>query len=127
MEGKISLSDGEWKLMNLLWAHAPRTITELVRAEADDTRWSKHTIITMLGRLEEKGAVRHEEGPRAKRFYPAVEQGAAAMAATEAFLERVYGGSLGLMMGAMVRGGNLSRSELNELYLLLREAEERRR
>ena len=50
MEGKIHLSDGEWKLMNLLWDRAPQTITELIRALASDTGWSKHTVIKMLSR-----------------------------------------------------------------------------
>ena len=58
----VNLSDNEWKLMNLLWADAPRTITELVYQLKEDTGWSKHTVISMLSRLEAKGAVRHEEG-----------------------------------------------------------------
>ena len=65
---KITLSDGEWKLMNRLWDDAPRTITELVAALREETGWSKNTVITMLGRLEAKGAVRHEEGQRAKLY-----------------------------------------------------------
>ena len=64
----VNLSDNEWKLMNLLWADAPRTITELVYQLKEDTGWSKHTVISMLSRLEAKGAVRHEEGARAKQF-----------------------------------------------------------
>ena len=62
----VSLSDGEWKLMNRLWEHAPRTITELTAALREETGWSKNTIITMLSRLEAKGAVTHTEGQRAK-------------------------------------------------------------
>ena len=65
-----NLSDGEWKLMNRLWAHSPRTITELTAELKEETGWGKNTIITMLGRLEAKGAVRHEEGARAKRYFP---------------------------------------------------------
>lgn len=70
----VNLSDNEWKLMNLLWADAPRTITELVYQLKEDTGWSKHTVISMLSRLEAKGAVRHEEGARAKQFYPAIDR-----------------------------------------------------
>jgi len=123
-EENIVLSPGEWKLINLLWAHSPRTITQMVRALTDDTGWSKYTVIKMLQRMEEKGAVRHEEGGPAKAFFPVLAQQAAELTETEAFLDRVYGGSLGLMMSVMVRGGQLSRSELNEIYLLLRETEE---
>ena len=71
----VELSAGEWKLMNQLWQNRPPgTITQLVADLADDTGWSKHTVITMLNRLEAKGAVRHEEGGRAKEYYPAVKR-----------------------------------------------------
>ena len=55
---KLNLSDSEWKLMNRLWSDAPMTITELTAAMRDETGWSKNTVITMLSRLESKGAVR---------------------------------------------------------------------
>ena len=46
---------------------------QLVEQLREDTGWSKHTVITMLSRLEAKGAVRHEEGERAKQFYPILD------------------------------------------------------
>lgn len=78
-----NLTDAEWKLMHRLWETAPQTITQLTAALREETGWEKHTVITMLSRLEAKGAVRHEEGARAKQFSPAVKQGDAARAETE--------------------------------------------
>lgn len=120
---KINLSDGEWKLMNRLWEHAPRTITELTAALKEETGWSKNTIITMLARLEAKGAVRHETGERAKQYYPAVDRKDAARAETESFLGKVYGGSLGLMMSAMVESRQLTEADIAELTAILEKAE----
>ena len=65
----IPLSDGEWKLMNQLWGKSPATITQLTERLAPETGWTKHTIITMLSRLEKKGAVAHRENGRAKEFW----------------------------------------------------------
>ena len=65
---QVNLSDSEWKLMNRLWEQSPRTIMELTASLKEDTGWSKNTVITMLARLEAKGAVRHEEGGRAPRW-----------------------------------------------------------
>ena len=121
---KITLSDGEWKLMNRLWDHAPRTITELVAALREETGWSKNTVITMLGRLEAKGAVRHEEGLRAKQYYPLIRREDAAWAETESFLSRVYGGSLGLMMSAMVDSHALTEEDIAQLSAILDKAKE---
>ena len=119
---KIDLSNSEWKLMNRLWQNAPMTITELTAALREDTGWSKNTVITMLSRLEAKGAVTHDEGGRAKRYFPAVDREDAAAAETESFLSRVYGGSLGLMMSAMVESRQLTEADIAELSAILERA-----
>ena len=122
---KIHLSDGEWKLMDRLWEDGPATITQLTRALEGETGWSKHTIITMLSRLEAKGAVRHEEGARAKAYYPAVDRETAARAETESFLGKVYGGSLGLLVSAMVESRALTEEDLAELSAILEKGGEK--
>ncbi len=119
---KVNLSDSEWKLMRRLWERSPRTITELTAALQEETGWGKHTVITMLSRLEAKGAVRHEEGQRAKQYYPSLRQADAARAETESFLSKVYGGSLGLMMSAMVESRQLTEADIAELSAILEQA-----
>ena len=43
---------------------------------------------------------------------------------TRGFLQKVYGGSIGLMMHAMVEENALSQEELDQLYTILQKAEE---
>lgn len=119
---KLNLSDSEWKLMRRLWERSPMTIMELTAALKDETGWSKNTVITMLSRLEAKGAVRYEAGVRAKRYFPAVDQSDAAQAETASFLGKVYGGSLGLMVNAMVESRQLTEEDLEELSAILEKA-----
>lgn len=119
---KINLSDSEWKLMNRLWDRAPMTITELTAALREDTGWTKNTIITMLSRLEAKGAVRYEEGGRAKQYFPTVDREDAARAETESFLSKVYGGSLGLMVSNLVESHALTEADIAELSAILEKA-----
>jgi len=121
---RINLSDGEWNIMNVLWEGAPMTIMQLTAALKESTGWSKHTIITMLGRMESKGAVRYENGVRAKQYYPAVERAETVLGETESFLGKVYSGSLGLMVNTMVERNSLSKKEIDELYAILKRAEE---
>ena len=119
---KINLSDSEWKLMNRLWDRSPMTITELTAALREDTGWSKNTVITMLSRLEAKGAVRYEEGGRAKQYFPTVDREDAARAETESFLSKVYGGSLGLMVSNLVESHALTEADIAELSAILEKA-----
>lgn len=120
-EKSINLSDSEWKLMNRLW-QKPMTIMELTGALKDETGWGKNTVITMLSRLENKGAVRCVQESRAKRYFPVLEQKDAARMETENFLGKVYGGSLGLMMSAMVESQGLSKDDIAELSAILEKA-----
>ncbi len=122
MEKKINLSDSEWKLMKRLWERSPMTIMELTAALRTETGWAKNTVITMLSRLKAKGAVKCEQGERAKRYYPLLEQKDAARAETENFLGKVYGGSLGMMMSAMVESKGLTERDIAELSAILERA-----
>ena len=120
--GKVSLSDGEWKIMNSLWESGESTITELTASLENETGWDKHIIITMLGRMEKKEAVEHRQGGRAKFFYPLVSREEVSMQETRGFLEKVYRGSLGMMVNAMVADQALSEQEIQELYDILEQA-----
>lgn len=121
----MNLSANEWKLMNYLWENAPLTITELTASLKSDPGWSKNTIITMLSRLENKGAVRYESGKRARAYYPAIEKSDAEQAEAESFLDKVFGGSLGLMVNAMVQSRALTKPELDELLQILENARDK--
>ena len=121
---KLSLSDGEWKIMNLLWDRAPRTVPELVEALRDETGWTRATINMMLRRLTDYGAVRFEEGERARQFYPVIDRADTTALETERFLDRVYGGSLGLLLTAMTAQRALTREEREALQAILDAAEE---
>lgn len=122
MDQTISLSPSEWRLMDLLWEESPRTVTQLLHISQREIGWSKATILTMLSRLEAKGAVTHEEGGRAKRYVPLLRREDAARAETENFLSKVYGGSLGLMMSAMAQSKALTEEDIAELSAILERA-----
>ena len=123
----VSLSDGEWKIMNWLWESEGRTITELTAALQEETAWDKHIIITMLNRMENKGAVAHRKVGRAKVFYPIVPRGEVSMQETRGFLQKVYRGSLGMMLNAMVEDKALSAEEIEELYDILEQAKQKKK
>ncbi len=122
MEKQSNLSAGEWKLMKQLWTRSPMTVRELTDAMREETNWTRNTIITMLSRLEAKGAVRCQEGGRAKLYDPALDRRDAARAETESFLGRVYGGSVGSMMSAMVESRQLTAEDIAELSAILEKA-----
>lgn len=122
---KIQLSDAEWKIMNRLWETPGRTIRQLTQELDGETGWDKHTIITLLGRIEKKGAVLYRQNGRAKEFYPIVSRREVSREETKNFLEKVYKGSLSLMVHSMVEDKSLSQEEREELYQILKQHEQK--
>ena len=55
------LFDAEYKLMEVLWDHAPINSTQLVAICAEVLDWNKSTTYTVLRKLKNKGMVRHED------------------------------------------------------------------
>ena len=125
-QGSIRLTGSEWSILECLWEESPQTVMQLVSRMAEKTGWAKSTTITTLRRMEEKGLVHCEILGKAKHYTAAVDQEEAEIEETRSFLNRVYRGSVGLMMSAMAERQELSREEIAELYAILQRAEEGR-
>ena len=120
----IKLTGSEWSVLDCLWEESPQTVMQLVAKLGERMGWAKSTTITTLRRMEEKGLVNCETIGKGKSYTPAVEQEQAVISETRSFLDRVYQGSVGLMMSAMARRQELSREEIAQLREILEKAEE---
>lgn len=120
----INLTNSEWYVLDCLWERSPMTVMELVAALGERLGWAKSTTITTLRRMEDKGLVRCTVEGRGKHYVPAVSRDRAVRGETRSFLDKVYQGSVGLMVSALAQDKALSKQEIEELYEILRRAEE---
>ena len=123
MDRKLAVTQTEWSIMELLW-ETPRTLMELVDALGKSIGWSKSTVTTMVRRMTEKDLVAYDTDGRTKLFRAAVVREDVVTQETDSLLERAYNGSLGLMLSTMVNHKQLTKADIDELYAILREAEE---
>ena len=121
MIDKICLSEAEWKVISKLWENESMTITQLTATLKEETGWNKSTVITLLKRMEAKNAVAYTQGERAKHYYALLKHENAKL--SESFLKRIYNGSIGLMINAMIEQNAISDEELQELQEILNRAE----
>lgn len=119
----ITLSEGEWKIMKLLWQKSPRTIGEFVSELQTETGWTKATVFVMLKRLIAKDAVRLDDSGRLHQYYPRISRKDIAPEETESFLSRMYDGSISMMVSALAGRRPLPQEEIRELRRILDEAE----
>ena len=117
----MRLSDSEWKIADCLWDKGSMTITELTKALNPDTGWSKNTVITLLKRMIEKGAVTYVQEVKAKRFCTAIDRTEAEMEETASFLDKVYKGNVGLMISNLIGSEKLTEEQLAELRRIIEE------
>lgn len=122
---QINLTPAEWNIMESLWTKAPQTGRELAESMAETMGWSRSTTLTLLKRLMDKKIVRCSTGGTKNTFSPAVQREDAALQETETFLDRVYQGSLSMMVSALTRRQALPQEEIDELYELLKQMEEK--
>ena len=117
---QVKLTASEWNVMNCLWESSPQTVMQLSGTLERTMGWHRSTTITTLHRMESKGLIRCEPAEEGKRGKAYREQAAAAE--TKSFLDRVYRGSVGLMVSAMARRQSLGAEEIAELRAILDEA-----
>jgi BlaI family penicillinase repressor len=114
------ISETEWEVMKVVWAEAPcsawRIIERLTRA---DPTWHPKTVKAFLNRLVKKKALGFSKEGRAYLYRPLVLEGECVDAASESFLERVFGGSLRPMLAHFVERKKLSAEEIRQLKRLL--------
>ena len=109
--------------MECLWEHSPRTGREITEYLAESAGWTRSTTLTLLSRLEAKGAITSDSESGKKCFRAVLHREDAAMQETEDFLSRVYKGSLSLLVSSITKKKALSKKEINELYAMLKELE----
>ena len=119
LEERTPLTDAEWKIMTLLWEHSPLTMPQITHALEAETGWTKHTVITLLKRMMQKGTVRMEEAEPARRYYPCVEKDKVAREQTQTLLSRLFEGRASLLVSNMVEQGELTDDEVDELMDIL--------
>lgn len=120
----FDLTGAEWNLMECLWESAPRTGREAVEFMKAHVGWSRSTTLTMLRRMTEKGFIEAREQDGLLSYSPLIRRHDAVMRETEGFLNRVYHGSLSLLLSSLTQKQHLTQAEIDELHGILQKAEE---
>jgi BlaI family penicillinase repressor len=117
MSAKISSS--EWEVMDVIWAKAPVTATEVFAGLPKGHGWKQKTVNTFLTRLVEKGALAVDRKERAFSYRARVSREECVRAESATFLEKVFRGATGSLVLHFCEQGNLTQDEIRELEHLL--------
>jgi predicted transcriptional regulator len=107
-----TLTDGELRLMNVLWRSGPSTVLEIQDALEDDLVDS--TIRTLLRILEDKGYVKRRKEGRAFRYHPAVDREETRASVLDHVLRRFFPTPSDLVLSLLQRG-DVDEAELGRI------------
>ena len=119
----VQVTEAEWKIMECLWDHAPQTMGEITATLESATGWTRQTVITLLKRMTEKGAVSMDDSGRAKKYTPLITREEASAEETHKLLNHVFKGKASLLVNQLVDSGNLTEEDLKEILKAMHEME----
>ncbi len=119
------LTPNEWYVMECLWQNPNCTGREAVEFLKKTVGWSRSTTLTMLRRMTEKGMIACREENSLLVYTSLLDREKATCQETDNFLNRVYQGSISMLLSAVTRRSQLTKEELDNLYRILEEVETR--
>lgn len=115
----MKLTESEWKIANCLWENKSMTIAEITEDLSESTGWTRFTVITLLKRMLEKGAVSFVQDGRTKRFSPAIDKSDAEKEEVELLLDKIYNGNAGLLVSHIISSNRLTEEQIEELRKII--------
>lgn len=113
------ISDAEWIVMKVLWEEAPLTAAKIVESVSSTKDWSPKTIHSLISRLVKKGFLGVNKEMPLYEYYPLVDKRDSILDETRSFIQKVYDGSIHLMLANFIKEEKMSEEEIEELERLL--------
>ena len=111
----VQVTEAEWKIMECLWDHAPQAMAEITRTLEPTTGWTRHTVITLLKRLTEKGAVSVENNGYVHLYTPLITKEESSTLETRKLVNRAFSGQPAMLVNNLVDSGDMTVDELQSL------------
>jgi predicted transcriptional regulator len=111
----LILTDGEHRIMEVLWRKGAATVAEVAEALAGKDGTAYTTILTMMRIMRDKGYLRCRKEGRAHVYIPRVNRDTAARKAVRQLLGKFFAGSPGELVLSFLRDEEISLKEIDEL------------
>ncbi len=121
MDGDISLSNADFRLLDIVWETGPIPSPALCRLAQERLGWKRTTTYTVIRRLCEKGCLQSAETVVSAK----IDRETAQRLTGRQVLEQGFHGSLPQFVAAFLDGGAVSAEEARELRQMLEDYERR--
>lgn len=116
------ISEAELEVMKILWELGQATSSQIIDRLTETSEWKPKTIQTLISRLVAKGAIKPERtDSKAFLYLPLVGEDEFRALASKSFLQKVFDGSLNLMVASFIKEDKMTKEEIESLKKLLDE------
>ena len=116
-----TLTDGELRLMRVLWEQGSASVSEVRAALPPPHRLAHNTVLTELGILERKGYVRHTKNGRAFVYQAVVDRERVRRNAVQRLVSQLFDGSPGSLAVSVLEHEQVDEAEIASIRRLLDE------
>jgi len=118
----LTLTDGELRLMRVLWDRGEASVGAVVEALKSGPKPAYNTVLTLLRIMEKKGYVTHRKDGRAFIFLPAIGRADASRSALRTLVNSFFDGSPRALMLNLLEDAELSPEALRQLKARIEKA-----
>ncbi|MBP1993166.1 BlaI/MecI/CopY family transcriptional regulator [Paenibacillus eucommiae] len=111
----MQITKAEMEIMQVVWASGSRITTKEIAEKLPDKKTT--TIITLAGRLIDKGALHAAKLGRSHAFeyWAAISEQEYQKMQTQSFVRSIHNGSAKSLISALFKDENLSKKDIEEL------------
>jgi predicted transcriptional regulator len=114
------LGDLQLRILQLLWQRGEMPAAGVHAALQPERSLAPTTIATMLAKMEVRGLLAHREQGRAFIYRAAVDAGEVTRGLGDYFVQRLFAGNVAGAVMHLLRTGEVSRRELDQLEKLIK-------
>ena len=119
MNIQIKITDAEWEVMRVIWAHGSLTSREIIEILESKMQWMAPTIKTLIGRLVAKGALNTEQEGRKYIYSANIEEKEAVRSFTNDIFDRICRKNVGNVIESIIKDHILSFDDIQRLEEIL--------
>lgn len=115
MERKVTVSDAELEILEVLWSAGSALNAGEIRLRLSENKnWERTTVLTLIQRLLKKGVISQEK--REVYYYmPCIKREEYVNEETKSFVDKFFKGSSRNLAAALVNSEALTKEDIEEL------------
>lgn len=120
LKNKYKVTSAELEVLKVVWKLEEATFNQISQELCKKTNWKRNTIQTLISRLINKGTlIADKVNKKSYIYYANINEKDYKMSENLSFINRLYNGSLNLMLSTFIEDNQISNDDLTKLKDLL--------